>query len=189
MKTFVVALLTILVFGGVPIQTNAASKLSKTKITIAVGRSCTLKSSEKTNKKWKISKKTVAGISSKKAKSVKITGRKAGKAVVSIKIGKKTYRCNITVVNPKSGNSSKTVIHIGYNTLFCVKDKKIPLFAQVINGRGKTVWKSSNEAIATVSADGTVEGIKIGTVNITAINNGVSKSVTVTVIPKDPNEE
>ena len=46
-------------------------------------------------------------------------------------------------------------------------------------------WSSSNEAVATVTADGTVNAVDVGdaVITVTAVNGGKSDSVTVTVTP------
>lgn len=80
---------------------NAASKkvkLNKTKATIYVGKTVTLKlKNNKKKVKWKTSNKKVATVS----KSGKVKGKKAGKAVIKAKVGKKSYKCKITVKKSK----------------------------------------------------------------------------------------
>lgn len=72
---------------------DAAAKmsLSKKKITITQGEKVTLKVKKATKKvKWSVTKgKKVIKLSKKKKASVVITGKKAGKAVVTAKAGKK----------------------------------------------------------------------------------------------------
>lgn len=80
---------------------DAASKmmLSKKKITIAQGEKATLKGKKVTKKvKWSVTKgKKVIKLTKKKKASVVITGKNAGKAVVTAKSGKKKLTCKVTV--------------------------------------------------------------------------------------------
>ena len=80
---------------------DAAAKmsLSKKKITITQGEKVTLKVKKATKKvKWSVTKgKKVIKWSKKKKASVVITGKKAGKAVVTAKAGKKKLTCKVTV--------------------------------------------------------------------------------------------
>ena len=49
------------------------------------------------------------------------------------------------------------------------------------NGTGTLSWRSSNESVATVDANGKVTAVAIGTAQITASQNGLSASCTITV--------
>ena len=88
----------ILLFGaaGNVLEANAASKvkLNKTKATITVGKTVTLKvKNTKKKVKWSSSNKRIATVSSKG----KVKGKKAGKVTITAKIGKKKYKCKVTV--------------------------------------------------------------------------------------------
>ena len=82
---------------------SAASKkvkLNKTKATIYVGKTVTLKvKNTKKKVKWSTSNKKVATVT----KKGKVKGKKAGKATITAKVGKKKYQCKITV--KKKGTS------------------------------------------------------------------------------------
>lgn len=171
LKKCALALIMVTAFAMVvPNNVQAASKLKKTKVTIAVGKSYTLKTTSKVKKvTWKISKKSVAKISKKKAKSVKITAVKKGKAVVSVKIGKKTYKCKVTVVDPKISMKS---INLNVDSSTILK---------VTGGTGAIKWSTSNNSIATVNSSGKVTGKKAGTTTVTATVNGKVLSCKVTV--------
>ena len=151
---------------------EAASKvrLNKSRITLVVGKSYTLKT-KNTGKKatWKISKNSVARISSKKNKSVKITARKVGTATITARINGKNYKCSVTVVNPKI-NKTKLTLTVGNSSTL-----------KVAGGTGTIKWKSSNKSIATVSSKGKVTAKKTGTVKITATRNGKKMTSNVTV--------
>ncbi len=69
-------------------------KLNKTKLTIKKGKKYTLKLKGTTKKvKWKTSNKKIATVN----KNGKVTAKKKGKAIITAKVGKKTYKCRITV--------------------------------------------------------------------------------------------
>lgn len=86
-----------------------AAKLNKTSITLEKGKTYTLKMKD-TKKKvtWKTKNKKVAKLSSKKRSSVKIKAVKTGKTYITGKVGKKTYKCKVTVVAPKKDNTTST---------------------------------------------------------------------------------
>lgn len=81
-------------------------KISNTKITLTVGQSKTLKvKGTKKKAKWSSSKKSVATVS----KKGKVVAKKAGNATITAKLGKKKYKCKVTVKNKKKSQSANTV--------------------------------------------------------------------------------
>ena len=135
--------------------TNAASKvaLNKTKATLYVGYTTTLKVN-KTSKKvtWSSNRSSVASVSSKG----KVTAKKAGTAKITAKVSGKKYTCTVTVKNPYLNASKKTLIKGQSTTL-------------KVNGTKKTViFTSSNKTVASVTSKGVVKGKKTGTATITA---------------------
>ena len=91
-------------------QVNAAAKpkISNTKVTLTVGKTKTLSvknvsKKQKKKIKWSTSKKSVATVS----KSGKVKAKKAGKATITAKLGKKKYRCVVTV--KKKSTKKKTI--------------------------------------------------------------------------------
>ena len=74
-------------------------KISKTKLTLYVGKTSTIKISgtEKTVK-WSSSKKSVATVSTKG----KVTAKKKGIVTITAIVDNKKYTCRITVINPKA---------------------------------------------------------------------------------------
>ena len=75
---------------------NAANKvkLNKTKATIYVGKTVTLKlKNNKKKVKWTTSNKKIATVS----KKGKVKGKKTGRVTITAKVGKKKYKCKITV--------------------------------------------------------------------------------------------
>lgn len=79
-----------------PMNTEAASKvkLNKTKLTLEIGKTATLKLKGARVKKWSSSNKKVATVSS----NGKVKAKKAGTAIIKAKAKNgKTYKCKITV--------------------------------------------------------------------------------------------
>ncbi len=69
-------------------------KLNKTKATIYVEKTVTLKlKNNKKKVKWTTSNKKIATVS----KKGKVKGKKAGKVTITAKVGKKKYKCKVTV--------------------------------------------------------------------------------------------
>ena len=153
-------------------QASAASvKLNKTKIVIAVGQTYALKL-RGTNKtvKWSTSSKKVATVTKKGV----VKGVRKGTATITAKVGKKTYKCRVTVEAPKLSATKKTVTA---GTSFALK----------LNGTKRTVkWYTGNKKIATVNQKGVVKTLKAGKVKITAKVGGKSYVCTVTVNAKKP---
>ena len=90
-----VGLLLMAVLGNV-VSTQAAAKvkLNRKKATITVGKSVTLKvKNAKKKVKWSTSNKKVATVN----KKGKVTGKKAGKATITAKVGRQKYKCKVTV--------------------------------------------------------------------------------------------
>ncbi|MDE6773373.1 MAG: Ig-like domain-containing protein, partial [Treponemataceae bacterium] len=108
-----------------------------------------------------------------------ITANKAGMATVTAQAGGKTAACAVTV-NP----IPVTDITLSAPTLTLTPGTTSKLTATVMpdNADDKTVtWSSSDEAVATVDADGTVTTIAEGTVTVTAQAGGMTAACTVSV--------
>lgn len=154
-------------------QASAASvKLNKTKIVIAVGQTYALKVKGTTKTvKWSTAKKKVATVTKKGV----VKGVRKGTAIITAKVGKKTYKCKVTVEAPKLSATKKTVTA---GTSFALK----------LNGTKRTVkWYTGNKKVATVSQKGVVKTLKAGTVKITAKVGGKAYVCTVTVKAKQNN--
>ena len=96
-KKFLATALTmamcVTMIGTANVSAATKVKLNKTKVTIQVGKSAKLKvKGTKVKVKWLTSNKKVAVV-----KKGKVTGKKAGKAVITAKVGKKAYKCKVTV--------------------------------------------------------------------------------------------
>ena len=159
----------------------ATVKLNKTKATIEKTKTLTLKAtvtpSDLLDKSvtWKSSNTSVATVTS----SGKVKGVKAGTATITCtsKVSGSKATCKVTIGYVKLDQTEATI----------TKGKTLTLTPTVYPSSltDKSVtWKSSNTAVATVSGDGTVKGIKAGTATITCTSNatGLSTTCTVTVI-------
>ena len=98
-KTIAIGLSLALMVSGIVMpstESQAASKvkLNKTVATITVGKKLTLKVKRTKKKvKWSSSKKAIASVTKKGV----VTGKKVGKATITAKVGKKKYKCKVTV--------------------------------------------------------------------------------------------
>ncbi len=107
--------------------------------------------------KWSTSDKKVATV----ANGV-VTGKKAGVATITVKAGKKSAKCVVTVT--KKGVKAKL-----QKTKATVKVKKT--FQIKLKGKGDSIvdCKTSNKKIATVTKKGKITGKKAGKADITVI--------------------
>ena len=100
-KILAIVLAFVLSMSMIPTTNVSAAKkvkLNKTKATIYVGKTVTLKLKNNKKKiKWSSSNKKVAIVT----KKGKVKGKKAGKVTITAKAGKKKYKCKITVKNQK----------------------------------------------------------------------------------------
>lgn len=148
----------------------ATVKISRKTITVAVGKTYTLKiTGTDETVKWKTSNSKIAAVS----KSGVVKGVRAGKATVSATVGKNEYKCAVTVDNPKLSATKKSV---RAGTSFTLK----------VSGTKRDVkWYSSNTSVARVSQSGVVKTYKAGTAYITAKIGGkrINCKVTVTAKP------
>ncbi len=173
-KILVMFLAVIIVAAMLPMQGEAAAvKLNKTKLTIYVGSSKTLKVKGTSGKvKWSSSKKSVATVNSKG----KVTAKKAGKATITAKVNKKTYQCKVTVKNPYLNSKSLT---LSEGNTYQLK----------ITGTSAKSWTSSEESVASVDSKGKVTAKKAGKATITCKGkNGKIYNCQVTVNGSDSSE-
>ena len=125
---------------------------------------------------WKSSKNSVAKVS----KNGKITGKKAGKATITVSLAsKKTAKITVTVKNkiPVSGLKADVKLL----TLKKGKSYQLKVERKPLNTTDKLSFKSSNTKIATVSSNGKIKAKKKGkvTITITAGKKKVSCKVIV----------
>lgn len=131
----------------------ATPKLSKTVISLFSGKSTTLKVSG-TDKavKWSSSDKNIASVS----KKGKVTGKNAGKAIITATIGKQTLQCKVTV----KAILSMTKVTLAENDFINLSLK------------GASIKSISSDKPSTVFAfkDKTIQGIKKGKATITVVD-------------------
>lgn len=196
MKKIITKLITIITIMAVaftlvmPVATKAAAKvkLNKTNVTINVNQSYQLKVRGTTRKvTWKSSNRKVAVVS----RSGKVTGKKSGKAVITAKVNKKSYKCRITVKqNPKPAVSStkasvkvKRVKEGTYNVTLNENVKNVALTAKSgkTNVTKKSTWKSLNENIVTITRNGQITARQAGKAKVTVSYKGKKTTLNVTV--------
>lgn len=146
------------------ITAEAAAKPSISKKRASLGVRQTLQLKIKNNKKkikWSSSNKKVAAVSSKGL----VTAKKAGRAKITAKIGKKKYYCNITVKNIRI----KSLKLSGTSSLETGKTAKLQVAVSPYNASNQKIkWTSSNSSVISVASDGTLTARKKGAVYITA---------------------
>lgn len=146
----------------------ATPKINKTKATLIKGQTLQLKVTNAKSVKWSTSKKSVATVTNKG----KVSAKKTGKATITAKVGKKSYKCVVTVETPKI---SKTKITLYEKASATIK----------ITGTKQTVkWSTSNKNVATVSK-GKVIAKKSGNATITAKIGNKKYTCKVTVKKKN----
>lgn len=200
-QTFAWILALMMVFSIFPAtQVNAATKpkLSKTKITMTVGQSKKLKVkgiSKKRAKriKWKSSKKKVVTVT----KTGKLKARKAGKATITAKVGKKKLKCKVVVkrkrkksTKKKESNSSSKKMWLSKTSVTLQAGSGVDLVLH--NAKNVVKWSSSNNKVAwadraTSSSKnlGTIQAVSKGTAVITAKVDGKTFKCHVKVIADD----
>lgn len=126
---------------GYAVTAEAAGKvaLSSRKTSVAVGGSKTISLKNARGKvKWSVAKKSVASIKANGA-SVKVKGKKAGTTTITAKVGKKSYKCKLTVKNaPKISKSSISL----------TKGESYDL--TVTGTASSPKWSTSNKKVATI---------------------------------------
>ena len=133
---------------------KATIKVTKTKVTGKVT--------------FKSSNKKVATINSKGV----ITGKKAGKAVITVKVGKYTKKLTVKVKKP-SFKLVKSSVKLKKGKKTTIRVKAAPV--------SKLTYKTSNKKVATVNSKGVVTAKKKGTAKITVKCNGITRTFKVTV--------
>ncbi len=151
----------------------ASPKLNKKAVTVTIGNTVELyvKNTTKTVK-WSSSNKAVAKVNA----DGDVTAKKAGKAKITAKVGKKKYKCNVTV--PKQYISSKSV--------FIQKGSKQKLNMYGVSKSDSLFWGSDYENIATVTQSGEITANSLGETTVYAVlNNGYGKMYECQVVVYD----
>ncbi|MBQ7116743.1 MAG: Ig-like domain-containing protein [Clostridia bacterium] len=162
-------------------------KLPSKKLTIYTTQTKTLKAqvspSNASSKSvsWSSSDKSVATVS----KSGKITAKKPGTAIITVKTKSGGYKatCKVTVkkyVKLKSFKLNKTSVSIKDGKTYTLKPVFTPSKASVKD----LTWKSSNKSVATVSSKGVIKGVNPGKCTITCKSKETGKTVKCTVTVK-----
>ena len=133
---------------------KATIKVTKTKVTGKVT--------------FKSSNKKVATVNSKGV----ITGKKAGKAVITVKVGKYTKKLTVKVKKP-SFKLVKSSVKLKKGKKTTIRVKAAPV--------SKVTYKTSNKKVATINSKGVVTAKKKGTAKITVKCNGITRTFKVTV--------
>lgn len=157
----------------VPITTattvEAASvKLNYKKLTLYKGQKKQLKlKGTKKKAKWSSNKKSVVSVD----KKGKITAKKKGTAVITAKVGKKRYKCRVTVKVKAAVKKIIEVRSIDLNkkdiTLTVGQTQKLTAKFTPANATNKSVrWSSDVPKVATVDSNGNVKAVSEGIAGI-----------------------
>ena len=164
--------------------------LNKSELALIVGQTeklvATVQPSDATNKNvsWSSSNTAVATVASDGT----VTAVGAGTATITVTTedGGKTATCAVTVnaatvpVTGVSLNKSELALIVG-------QTEKLVATVQPSDATNKNVsWSSSNTAVATVDADGTVRAVGAGTATITVTTEDGNKTATCTVTVTEP---
>ncbi len=183
MKKFRRVLLLFLFFAaaiGLASSVQAASpKLSKKKATLYIGDTLKLQVKNTSQKiKWSTSAKKIATVS----KNGVVQAKKAGKATITAKFGKKKLTCKVTVKNVLSVNAKSikaepdasaviTFLKDGYNVYFRVANPDI------LECEWEDGWYDNNNKTHLY-----LYGKKNGTTTVTVTNSYNSEKVKFTVV-------
>ena len=129
------------------------------------------KSPESVEVTWATSDDEVATVS----ENGLVTGVKAGKATISVKVGDETKDSVEITVKPV------TVAINGSETAEIYVTRTVQLTVTKAPADAAITWTSSDDEVATVSENGLVTGVKGGEAIITATSGNASDSITVTV--------
>ena len=166
-KLLSICIVIALILTLVPTNVEAAGKvkLNKSKATVYVGKTLTLKLTG-TNKKvtWTSSNNKIATV-----KKGKITPKKEGTVTITAKVSKKSYKCKVIVKKPYISETKKTL-------------KQGKSFTLKLVGTEIKSVETSDESVATVSKKGKVIAKNVGTTTITLKGkNGKNYKCKVTV--------
>ena len=127
------------------VNARTTTRLSSKKIVLQVGKTKKLKVKNKpagVKVTWKSSKKKVATVS----KKGKVVAKKAGRATITAKIGKKKYKCKVTVKNKKkTQNTTKPTTTVPANPLGSRTNPYNPRNGVTINNYGSVYYFKLNE--------------------------------------------
>lgn len=161
-------------------------KLDKTSATLEIGENVTLvatvspdNATDKTVT-WTSSDESIATVD----ENGKVTAVKEGTVIITATCGDKNATCSVTVKANEVPEVPVTKVTLDQTSASIKVGENVTFKATVTpdNATDKTVtWRSSDESIATVDANGKVTALKEGEVTITATCGDQSASATVTV--------
>ena len=169
-KKILISLITVFVLAMLPAEsailpgtvcvTEAAPRISSSKLTMIKGQSRTLKiTGLKKGQKitWKSSNSKIVAVN----KAGKLQAKAKGSATITGTVSKRKYTCKVTVQAPKL---NKTSITLKVGQTYQLK----------LSGTNqKITWKSSNPKIVTVNKAGKLQAKSAGNATVTAQVNGI----------------
>lgn len=169
-KKILISLITVFVLTMLPAEsailpgtvcvTEAAPRISSSKLTMIKGQSRTLKiTGLKKGQKitWKSSNSKIVAVN----KAGKLQAKAKGSATITGTVSKRKYTCKVTVHAPKL---NKTAVTLKVGQTYQLK----------LSGTNqKITWKSSNSKIVTVNKTGKLFAKSAGNATITAQVNGI----------------
>lgn len=169
-KKILISLITVFVLTMLPAEsailpgtvcvTEAAPRISSSKLTMIKGQSRTLKiTGLKKGQKitWKSSNSKIVAVN----KAGKLQAKAKGSATITGTVSKRKYTCKVTVHAPKL---NKTAVTLKVSQTYQLK----------LSGTNqKITWKSSNSKIVTVNKTGKLFAKSAGNATITAQVNGI----------------
>lgn len=162
MTVFVLAILPAesTILPGTVCVTEAAPRISSSKLTMIKGQSRTLKiTGLKKGQKitWKSSNSKIVAVN----KAGKLQAKAKGSATITGTVSKRKYTCKVTVQAPKL---NKTAVTLKVGQTYQLK----------LSGTNqKITWKSSNSKIVTVNKAGKLIAKSAGNATVTAQVNGI----------------
>lgn len=169
-KKILISLITVFVLAILPAEsailpgtvcvTEAAPRISSSKLTMIKGQSRTLKiTGLKKGQKitWKSSNSKIVAVN----KAGKLQAKAKGSATITGTVSKRKYTCKVTVHAPKL---NKTAVTLKVSQTYQLK----------LSGTNqKITWKSSNSKIVTVNKAGRLSARSAGNATVTAQVNGI----------------
>lgn len=169
-KKILISLITVFVLAILPAEsailpgtvcvTEAAPRISSSKLTMIKGQSRTLKiTGLKKGQKitWKSSNSKIVAVN----KAGKLQAKAKGSATITGTVSKRKYTCKVTVHAPKL---NKTAVTLKVGQTYQLK----------LSGTNqKITWKSSNSKIVTVNKAGRLSARSAGNATVTAQVNGI----------------
>ena len=169
-KKILISLMTVFVLAMLPAEstilpgtvcvTEAAPRISSSKLTLIKGQSRTLKiTGLKKGQKitWKSSNSKIVAVN----KAGKLQAKAKGSATITGTVSKRRYTCKVTVQAPKL---NKTAVTLKVGQTYQLK----------LSGTNqKITWKSSNSKIVTVNKAGKLIAKSAGNATVTAQVNGI----------------